>query len=37
MTETVRYDVSHSPDRWVVMGAIVCLLAYLVVVPSSAT
>jgi len=37
ITETVRYDVSHSPDRWLVMGAIVCLLGYLVVVPSSAT
>ncbi len=35
VTETVRYGVSHAPDRWVVMGAIVCLLAYLVVSPSS--
>jgi uncharacterized membrane protein len=35
VTESVRYGVSHAPDRWVVMGAIVCLLAYLVISPSS--
>jgi hypothetical protein len=35
VTETVRYDVSHSTDRWLAMGAIVCLLAYLVASPSS--
>ena len=36
ITESVRYDVAHTPDRWVVMGAIVCLLGYLVVSPASA-
>ena len=36
VTETVRYDVAHTTDRWVAMGAIVCLLGYLVVSPASA-
>lgn len=35
VTESVRYGVTHAPDRWVAMGAIVCLLAYLVMSPSS--
>lgn len=30
VTESVRYGVNHSIDRWVAMGAIVCLLGYLV-------
>jgi hypothetical protein len=29
VTESVRYGVNHSIDRWVAMGAIVCLLGYL--------
>ncbi len=37
VTETVRYGVSHPPDRWIVMGAIVCLLGYLVAVPASSS
>ena len=37
ITETVRYGVSHSTDRWVVMGAIVCLLGYLVAAPTSSS
>jgi hypothetical protein len=34
-TESIRFGVSHPPDRWVVMGAIVCLLTYLVISPTS--
>ncbi len=37
VTETVRYGVSHSTDRWVVMGLIVCLLGYLVASTSTTT
>ena len=37
VTETVRYGVSHPPDRWIVMGAIVCLLGYLVASTSTTT
>jgi NAD/NADP transhydrogenase beta subunit len=36
VTESVRYGVSHSIDRWIAMGAIVCLLGYLVSSPASA-
>lgn len=36
VTESVRYGVSHPTDRWVAMGAIICLLGYLVVAPSTA-
>jgi hypothetical protein len=36
VTETVRYDVSHTPDRWLAMGAIVALLTYLVASPATA-
>lgn len=36
VTESVRYGVSHPMDRWVAMGAIVCLLGHLIAAPTSA-